>query len=463
MKSGICIILGGVIFCLNLQAQFKDYDLSTYKLPDLKRHQLDLLLNLSGNYSNHWDHLTDTVGRRLLNNNNVGFNPIYNFYRNSENYQGSLTSTFGLRIASNTLKDSGNIVIDKERGISENFNINSENRFYLKRKLFIESNVQIRNSYFVNKREHETENALNPYKSKQKITSQSISTSAELLIGTGRIEPVQDMRLALYILEELQKANRLKRIPTEAEINEFARLISTLRNERFFDNRLKRVHELEQLDTFLVSKSLISDYDATHFAIIMDNWDYAKGPNRSAGWRISTGIGEYVAWNLAKRTYWTNNLIDNNMKSKFTNSQLIGIVKFNYAKPINLYWQLDFGSQFSVGKNMQGEDKIFVMDSSATTYLSFDPFCTVGYYPNSRSNYIVNLSGNYYNWIDKDYNFGLNLNISGNYYISQQVRLNFAIIPSFVFRDVESRSLSSYGYNNGFDCSVYATFTYSIL
>ncbi|MBN2613365.1 MAG: hypothetical protein JXB00_17560, partial [Bacteroidales bacterium] len=237
MKSGICIILGGVIFCLNLQAQFKDYDLSTYKLPDLKRHQLDLHLNLYGNYSNHWDHLTDTIGRRLYNNNYVGFNPVYSFYRNSDKYQGSLTSTFGLRFASHTLKDSGDIIIDKEHGISENFNVQSENRFYLKRKLFIESNVQLVNLYSNSKSEYETENKLNPYKSEQKISRHRVYSSAEILIGTGRIEPVQDMRLALYILEELQKANRLKRIPTEVEINEFAQLISSLRNERFFDNR----------------------------------------------------------------------------------------------------------------------------------------------------------------------------------------------------------------------------------
>ena len=330
--------------------------------------------------------------------------------------------------------------------------------------MFIESNVQISQGYSEGKWEYETKNTGDPYQTEEKSTSNNFRPNAELLVGIGRIEPVEDMRLAIYILEELQKAKRLKRVPTKAEIIEFAELISTLRNERFFDSRLKRIHELEQLDTFLVSKDLISDYDATHFAIIMDNWDYAAGPDRNAGWRISTGIGGSINWNKMESISWTNNYMDFTSNSDYTRSQLRGILNLIYAKPVNLYWQIDFGIQLIMGTDMYGKDKIFVLDSDVNKFIIVSPYCSVGYYPNSRSSYRLSLSPDYYNRIDENPQYlSLDFIIGGNYYISQQLRLNFGIHSYFKHGESQTGSFLYDDYKNGFNYSAHVDLTYSIL
>ena len=79
MKSGICIILGGVILCLNLHAQFKDQNLSDYKLPDLKRHQLDLNFYLYNYYQFGGNNIIDTVGNRKEQNFSFDIGPSYSF------------------------------------------------------------------------------------------------------------------------------------------------------------------------------------------------------------------------------------------------------------------------------------------------------------------------------------------------------------------------------------------------
>jgi len=464
MKSRIFIILGGVLLYLNIQAQFKDLSLSNYRLPDLKRHQLDLNFNLNDGYHLMEDNVSDTIDNIFSHHFAGGLNPYYHYYRNTRKYQGSVTSI--LNISKSFY--AGNVGANyktESRNFSEEWIIHSNNRFFFKNNYFIEPNMNLSDDYSQMKSQDQSELSGILIKNETKRKDFRLNTEVELLFGKGRLEPVEDMRLALYILEELYKSNRLRRIPDKDVIIEFASLISKLRNERFFDSRLKRIHEMEKVDEFLVSKDLISDYDATHFAIIMDNWDYASGPPRKSGWSISAGVREGTGWIHNKWITWTDDVLDNERIGKSTISFIMGVLIIDYAKPLSLYWQIDYGAEMAYGKRMQG-DKLFVADLLGSTDFVATAFYAMGYYPNSRSSYVLRLSGNYAtSKIEEIYNaLGLVLLFSGNYYITPRFRLNFSLNADYLkYKPQPGIFWTGSGYRKRFINSVSAGMLYSIL
>ena len=113
---------------------------------------------------------------------------------------------------------------------------------------------------------------------------------APVKFGNGRIEQVQDARQAVYIYKELSKADRMSPDKTDEQILEFAKLISQLKNKRFFDSRLRRIAEIESVDSFFTAKNYIKESDATYFTTLNDYWEYGNGPVRSSGTRFSVAL-----------------------------------------------------------------------------------------------------------------------------------------------------------------------------
>jgi hypothetical protein len=82
---------------------------------------------------------------------------------------------------------------------------NSDNRFYNQHQFFFETDFHIYGSGNWEKTDDKV------YYSLTKSDNISADIEVPLLIGHGRIEQIQDARLAIYILEELQKAGRISR------------------------------------------------------------------------------------------------------------------------------------------------------------------------------------------------------------------------------------------------------------
>ena len=53
---------------------------------------------------------------------------------------------------------------------------------------------------------------------------------------------------------------------------------------------LRKMEEIEKVDSFLQAKGIITLADARYFTIVNDNWDYAQGPVRESGKRLSAGL-----------------------------------------------------------------------------------------------------------------------------------------------------------------------------
>lgn len=97
-------------------------------------------------------------------------------------------------------------------------------------------------------------------------------------IGTGRLEYVSNAQMALFILEDLKKAGKIKGTISAEKAYQFTELVTELYNTRIFDFRKRRNYETNKIDSFLTTNKLINGNDFTIYNVIADNWNYAIQP-----------------------------------------------------------------------------------------------------------------------------------------------------------------------------------------
>jgi len=267
-------------------------------------------------------------------------------------------------------------------------------RFYNAKQNYFEVNGSIYNWY-------------NGYKSKVKdyasdTTFSSVSRkdnnytgslNGSFLIGKGRIEQVQDARLALYLLEDLQTLNRNKRSVSNLEVLELAKLITSLKYKRFLDNRLRKIAEITAIDSFMQKTGLVSITDASYFTSLNDNWNFANNPARESGMRIYTGIEGSYSYNCEKTqekiTVPSENVTDR--KSKSNDAYIYAVAGIKFENPINLKWQQSAGLKASVGSSYRLYSYEFAGTSDTSRYNGVNPSLKLiadygyGFYPNSRT------------------------------------------------------------------------------
>jgi hypothetical protein len=224
------------------------------------------------------------------------------------------------------------------------------------------------------------------------VTSLAVPVS----IGYGRIEPVQDARLAIYIIEELYKAGRIEGSPSDEVILELAREISKIKAERFFDSRIRKVRELQVIDSFLVANNIISLNDINYFAVLNDQWDYASGPVRETGYSISAGIDNKIIFEKDIQ----ETALDNNIPDKQDNSDKIyrigGFLSLKYAKPHNLYWQSSASLQTFYNREFtKFPAEVFHLNDFSTNIFRSNINFKLQYLPNSRTSIEASLSAYY--------------------------------------------------------------------
>jgi hypothetical protein len=249
-------------------------------------------------------------------------------------------------------------------------------------------------------------------------------------------------------------------------------LISKLQNKRYFDYRLHRIYEIEQVDSFLQVKSLATQSDARYFTTIYDNWDYSNGPVRESGNRISTGIVPIFSYNRL------------NHKEHTDNANVSGGVKLlvNYvsAKPLNLHWQRgwEFEVSYAFGKTWHEEkimDSKYDMNNHKLTGIAS---YNLGFYPNSRTSMetginlqiVQSFEENNYEMFDdrsKDLEIGSDFHFTLNYYVSPQLRLKAQYSLSNQYANANSKldmPGTEYMYNrsNRLMQNVQVRFTYMI-
>jgi len=455
-----------------------NYDLSDYKLPYLKRHTLEFDFNMLTNYSSQNYQFEDND---LVETSNQEFTitilPRYNYYLNAEKFQITQSASANLpNISLDHYKNNDNNDMNFE--MSPFLDYSGAFREYLKGKIFLEQDLVLnyRNSFVRSNDENINDAGEVDYINKQKGSSYEIVASIPILAGWGRIERVEDARLAVYILDDLNKAGKLMREVTQEDIHQLSVRISEVQNERMFDSREKKIWELQQINSFLLETGLIESEDIVYFTLLNDNWDYSAGPVRESGFRVSGGISPEIEFYKTVETEDEEYPLSGTSYSaeySYANQEFGGrvLARLSYEKPLNLYWQLSISNEFRLSKSFgkteidePGVDIAIKRDLFGLNNYSQIGF---GFYPNSRTSMQIYASetvnfdkytpedDDETKWIQSTSTLGF----SFNYYISPRIRLG---IGSRLYYRYINQTPSEY-HNNNFDCYANASLVYKLL
>ncbi|WP_167619294.1 hypothetical protein [Maribellus sediminis] len=427
-------------------AQYENFDLSKYKLPEIKRHQLDLYFNSQGSFSHDYivhdnEYLQDTTNQRN-NQLNGGLNIQYSYYKNASKIQSSANLIFTSNY--NKIEQKGTGTSDyKSENSGATLSGNYDLRYFLTdANWFLRGVPQADLSY--------TGTSHLTYERK------FLSTSESFLIGfgKGRVEQVQDFRHALLILEDLDKRGLTKKELSEDEIIELASLISSLKNERFFDSRIKMESDMEQIDSLLKAREVIQENDIRYFNSLNDIWRYGDLFPRESGNQITMSIRPGYSFSnrdLNHDTY-DEDVIDEDFTLRYD-------LRFASYNPISIKWQFDY----MVGLNhlYTNELQNAYNDYTQKNYLSSLYLNGVlGFFPNTRTYLslsghaaIENKSYDEDKKIDKDrYGLKCRLFFDAYYYISERLRLIGSFSMQNNFEDLFNSSwgyarINQYNYN----------------
>ncbi|MEN8123371.1 MAG: hypothetical protein ABFS35_23740 [Bacteroidota bacterium] len=416
-------------------AQYENFDLSKYKLPDIKRHQLDFKFGIDNDYSSRTFDNEDRFSKLDFNQD---FEAKYNYYFNSQKRQSNFSGILDTDLQLDRTKNNQENPLKKE-DTDINLNFNLDNYYYLiEDKWFIHVQPNIQFSYYQNK-----DKLLNFDKDDYPaqdvgggvlypiVDIKSIDYSINLMpklnigYGYGRIEPVGDLRHAIYIIDELVKNNRIKRDLSEQEIILIASKISELKNQRFFDSRLRKIYEIKSIDSVLTQMGIVDDSDAVYFTSLSDIWDFG-GQLRSHGTRILFDVnGELINQYFKDYNKKYDSQIDDftEIENKSTEKyETFGaLISLQSNKPIGLKWQryLNLSPYYNIStgnlKYWYGVNLNYMLN----------------WYLNTRTNAQIHARINYNKSkrIDREEYLSeyLNSHIQGylSYYLSPRLRLHF--------------------------------------
>lgn len=477
MKKSI-LFSAALLLLFNVSnAQIETFDLSEFKLPYLRVERLDLDFGL--NSQNHFESWKDTAdfsfaGSSIDSRFQTG--GIYNLYLNTPTQQSEYTVRSGLQITpfnrNKSVYDDESSYLRKNNSLSFSISANSRNRFYTNDLFFIETGPNIQFSYYLSNTKEIGKDASENVNTEliMKSNIPQLEAAIEFGGGYGRIENVTDAQMALFILKDLMKENRLDKEPTHQEIYELAELISEKRTQRFFDNRHRIIAQIQAIDSLLTSMELVNQSDATYFTTIYDNWLYARNPYRASGFRISAGpkIGYYAGISSSSTEYieppqpiFEDEVTRTTLDYGFW-------VRAIDEKPLNHFWQRRLSANIhyvfynntrqlaEAEKNQRKENDLRLLLSGG-----------YGYYPNTRTYINFGMEAGwrrnnlerYFYPVDSNYDDDVYLYqrifagpfTSGYYYFSPQLRFSFVGSVSYNFYKTDNFNFITPPFGNGFN------------
>ncbi len=415
MKAFFPLVILSLV-CLLTHAQDKSFDLSKYKLPDIKRHSLDFNIDASGNMSEYstkyWPAYSSSPETKDISNSifHSKSELSYNYYLNTHEKIVKLNSAITSRIDYEKNKGADATTSQYNPDIWGYFHEDIslypyENNFFWK----IEPSVSL--GYLRNKGKKDG-------KIFEKATSNSFSIKSGLGFGKGRIEPISDLWQSYYILKKLKEQSLLKRDLKEEDVLRLANLASSLKNKRFFDFRLRKIAEMKSIDSLMHEEGLAQETNVAYFSTINDYWNFASIHERYSGNEIKF---------LLRPEYDGSWYKNSNQEDYDTHrTSITPELAYENNKVINLFFDRAFWCKNSYHflLNQKNDDySNLLVDLSAGYRLS--------YYPNFRTTVSGSISyyGNEFfnvaqNHINKKWSNELHLYFFTSYYISPQLRIS---------------------------------------
>lgn len=434
-----------------LQAQVVKYDLNKYYTPDIVRNSLDVNLMSTGNLSNSKvtnDISTNTLDSLKSTRFNAAFNGAFGSFKSTRKLERNLR--VDLQMAGQYQREtqvsssSGNNINQRLENNYKNGSVilNYEQRFYGQNKNFkvvgfdgefSAHNQVVSNSNFV-----------------QKNLDDIYSTSVLPFIGmgSGRLEYVQDARQAVYILDALSQKKVLARELTDDDIFAFSQLISSVKNKRFLDARLRKIAEITAIDSFLMKNNYLSSTGATYFTTLNDFWDNGANFQRVSGKRIETRLIPFYHQRNASHNFdYLNSHFEQFNRDHDFGGRLT--VNYQYAKQLNLNWEnrtnLSFqGIYTNLVSNTTLNSTVNPEVNNNNVELSLIGSYNLGYYPTSRTYLNAAISQNFseiqlnpFTSVGGSKGFGSvsSFYFSAYYYISQHLNLSANLRLNYSYLD----------------------------
>ncbi|WP_167613843.1 hypothetical protein [Maribellus sediminis] len=444
-------------------AQYENFDLSKYKLPEIKRHQLDFNFSYnSNNRKNYYDETPDRSNFEL--DNDLGFD--YTYYRNTSRIQsngwGSISSTMTLdrekyEERDRVKNDYYNFGIDA--GFLKRSYTKNDDRWFL----LWSTKLNVSNSLNRNQDFWDYDNSLIE---KNKTRYLNVRPGLSVGGGFGRIEQTSDAMRAIYIVEDLYKKDKLNRLPHEDELIVIANRVAELRNQRFFDARLRHIYEMESLDSLLNAMDLVSDNDIGYFTSLNDMWSYGH-ESRYSGTRLQAEIGGQLDYRFVKEKTETEDYDHSTITVEDDNNDYNENLQFTLAldsyKPIGLKWQRYLFVQAN-GSKYFNDANVYEWAADLNT---FSGSISYGYdwFLNTRTYASFGVNGHYarFDYDEEETNHydanSFNTGISGslNYYFSPRLRAGIRVRSDYTWNQNEDSS-----YNKLFRFISSASLNYAI-
>ncbi|MCE5332310.1 MAG: hypothetical protein LLF95_09235 [Bacteroidales bacterium] len=437
---GLCFLC--TIFSFDLSAQeYKNFDLSKYYTPDIVRNAMDLNFNSAGQYSNSKGRYEDpawTVDSSSTSNINGTINSSFNTYKNTRKRISSLTLNGYFSGAYSSNRETTGST-DKRNSNAGSLGVNYSDKFYSTSTFFLSAGIIA----WLNPRNYRQNEEMRLYQKKTNGKNIGYTFNPSVGIGIGRIEQVQDARQAIYMLNDLSKKGVLTRQLTDNEVFSLAQQMSTVKNKRFLDSRLRLIDEVTAIDAFFVSNGLLNKSDAAYFTTLYDNWLYGAAFERKSGQTFEFQINGSIRNDYSK-TETNFTLPDSVYWSKSNSNQVRGELALVYAfeKPFKLNWQHSANASLRASlipvehKNSNSTSDTENISSYDNRDISLWGNYKLGYYPNSRTNlqlgisqsvgrsFQKNTTANVDEEQIKNFNAQTVLDFSTYYYLSPQLRIS---------------------------------------
>ncbi|NUN99402.1 MAG: hypothetical protein HUU01_02165 [Saprospiraceae bacterium] len=421
----IFFLAGKALYCQTLPGS-TDYDYAAFRFPDIDRKALDAQFNLLGNALQTMRRelgFDDNSSSNLSNNLNLA----YSRFRNTARLQSQQSFNFNQAFSTGRGPD------ERYNRIRAGFGVNRVHREYYKPLRFTEYNLFLQAAY-----EKSTQQGTNPF-FQFKNWNVAVSASLPLKIGKGRIEPIDDVFIAKFLMDDLLENSILAAPLSQENLFSLGQVMAAARNQRIFDFRRQRIYELTQLDNWFKKNGLEDGQsDIVYFSALADNWLYAFRNVRQAGKRVAVGVEPFVLFSHS-RTFAPG------VSSGYFGARVFG--EYLKERPVNQFWQagktLRAGLEY-LNNPVDWDDK--VNNIWIRPYAEFG--ANWGYFPNSRTALLANAVLRYeYYWADPDnlilFDFHViqpAINFSTTYFINYQFRIEGSLNGSYTWASDNARA-----------------------
>lgn len=386
MKRLLPVLLLLGLFSNTISAQLDAFDLSDFVLPDVRLDRLELSGRLNGGKNNS--------GVSTTNAFNSALDLSYYRFENSALLQyesnGRLYYLQNFRHTTSFYPQQKNTYNTGRLGTS----IRAITRFYYRPKRFIASGLRV-SGYYQNN--HNS----NGYSS---VASDALNCkmTAPLQYGIGRVEPITNAWKALRILRGFERFGLLSHTPSHDEIMELAQTLAKENYKRVFDSRLGLMRRIKAIDGYLNEKGLINDPGSAYFTLLYDSYLYGTQAIRYSGSRLVFEVASII------------NFARSQSGNRSTIYGASGGISYEQYKAMNQHWQLDYHAGVNAA--------VFINETNF--YPLFNAGIKVGYYPNSRTSFVADISYQGNQTPGTSFEQTITLLMNAEYYISPRTSIS---------------------------------------